>query len=74
MESMIFYATNDPACDKIIVTAHHRKSKKAYHAYLRTEVVTADALHALEMAKPKRGEIVLNTLSLNRKNVWRSAG
>lgn len=64
LKSMIFYATTDPACDKIIVVAHHRKSKKPFHAYLRVEVVDSDALHALDMAKPKRGETVLNAIEL----------
>lgn len=64
LKSMIFYATIEPSAFKMIVVGHHRKTKKPFHAYLRTEVVDADALHALDMAKPKRGEIVLNAIEL----------
>lgn len=63
-KSMIFYASTEPSAFKIIVVGHHRKTKKPFHCYLRTEVVDGDALHALDMAKPKRGETVLNAIEL----------
>lgn len=63
-KSMIFYATTEPSAYKAIVIGHHRTSGKAFHCFLRTEVVDGDALHALDIAKPERSETVLNAIEL----------
>lgn len=64
MNSMIFYATTKPACDKMIVVGKRRKGRGSFVVYLRTEVVAADAVHALDMAKPQPEETVLNAIEL----------
>lgn len=59
MKSIILYSQPNASCEHQLIQA-----ATGERIYIRAEVVTADALHALDVAKPRDGETVLNAVEM----------
>lgn len=63
MRSIIFYAAKpNDGCSGAYWPVYPEGSDKKQ--FIRAEIVETDALHALDMARPRQGETVLNSIEL----------